>query len=180
MRFLILTYELSILVCLGGSPLYAQGFDTLLNELAGSEADQRESEIGDQQKRDEHSPLPLSSTDLTAPPEDDAFAPEQNIVTDGVTLQGLDKQTARVFIIDVSVGQTVEFGTLKVVVKRCEKAPLEDRQESMAFLTITETKPKSVPLMLFSGWMFASSPALSALDHPIYDVWIKECKNLEN
>ncbi|MBP9777540.1 MAG: DUF2155 domain-containing protein [Alphaproteobacteria bacterium] len=114
-----------------------------------------------------------------APPEDDDFAPEENIIANGVALQGLDKQTGRVFIIDAAVGQTVEFGSLKIVVKRCEKAPLDDRQESMAFVNITEVKPKSSPLTLFSGWMFASSPALSALDHPTYDVWIKECKVLK-
>jgi hypothetical protein len=95
-----------------------------------------------------------------------------------VTLQGLDKQTARVFIIDAAVGQAIEFGPLKIVVNHCEKAALEDRQESMAFVTITETKLNSPPTSLFSGWMFASSPALSALDHPNYDVWIKECKTV--
>jgi hypothetical protein len=128
-------------------------------------------------------PLP-SSTELQAaerqgPTEEDDFAPMKNVVTNGVTLQGLDKQTARVFIIDALVGQSIEFGTLKIIVQHCEKAPLENRQESMAFIRITEQKPNSAVQNLFSGWMFSSSPALSALDHPIYDVWIKECKVLE-
>lgn len=160
------------------TPLCAQNFDSLLNELSGSDADQRESELADQKKGEDQS-LPPSSTDLTSPPEDKNFPVEENVITNGVTLQGLDKQTARVFIIDASVGQPIEFGTLKIIVKHCEKAPVEDRQESIAFVKINEEKPNSPPLQLFSGWMFSSSPALSALDHPVYDVWIKECKMLK-
>lgn len=158
-------------------PLYGQSMDTLLDELVGSDADQRESELQDN-KKDDTTPAPLSSTDLTGPPEDDAFAPEKNIITNGVTLQGLDKQTGRVFIIDAPLGKTIEFGTLKIVVKHCEKAPLDDRQESMAFVVISEEKPVGTLQNLFSGWMFATSPALSAMDHPTYDVWVKECKAL--
>ena len=103
--------------------------------------------------------------------------PQKNSITNGVALQGLDKQTARVFIIDAPVGQPIEFGTLTVVVQHCEKA--SQRQESMAFVQITEKKANSDPQNLFSGWMFSSSPALSAFDHPVYDIWIKECKVLE-
>jgi hypothetical protein len=179
MRNIMRIYPLLIMASLWESPLYGQDFDALLNELSGSEVDQLESEMADQQKGKDQVPALPSSTDLTSPPEDDDFAPEENIIANGVALQGLDKQTGRVFIIEAAVGQSVEFGNLKIVVKRCEKAPLEDRQESMAFVDITEVRPKSSPLTLFSGWMFASSPALSALDHPTYDVWIKECKLLK-
>lgn len=158
-------------------PLYGQTMDALLDELAGSDADQKESELQDH-KKDDTTPAPLSSTDIIGPPEEDAFAQEKNIITNGVTLQGLDKQTGRVFIIDAPVGKLIEFGTLKIVVKHCEKAPLDDRQESMAFVVISEEKPVGTLQNLFSGWMFATSPALSAMDHPTYDVWVKECKAL--
>lgn len=168
-----------LLIVLLTPPLWGQNFDALLNELSGSEADQLESELGDLKKEDNQPHSSLSSTDLTPTSEEDELAPEKNIVTNGVTLQGLDKQTARVFIIDSVVGQTIEFGTLKIVVKHCEKTPLEDRQDSMAFVTISEEKPPSPPHNIFSGWMFASSPSLSAVDHPAYDVWIKECKTLK-
>ena len=174
--FFLMTYSWLLMIVLA-TPLYGQTFDALLNELSGSNADQLESEMTDPIKQD-LPPPPLSSTDFTSLPEEDDFAPEKNIVTNGVTLQGLDKQTARVFIIDAAVGQTIEFGTLKIVVQHCEKSPIEDRQESMAFIKISEEKPSCAPKKLFSGWMFASSPALSALDHPVYDVWIKECKTL--
>lgn len=158
------------------TPVVAQNFETLLQELSGSQADELDGE--NQQKKDgKSSPQPLS-TDLISPPEeDDEFAPKANIVTKGVTLQGLDKETARVFITNATIGQTIAFGTLKIVVHHCEKTPPEERQDSMAFVTITENKPNSPSQKLFSGWMFASSPALSCLDHPTYDVWIKECKD---
>jgi len=177
LMFFMMTYSWLLMIVLT-TPLYGQSFDALLNELSGSDADQLESEMVDQTIK-EDLPPPLSSTDLVSPPEEDDFAPEKNIVTNGVTLQGLDKQTARVFIIDAAVGQTIEFGTLKIVVQHCEKSPVEDRQESMAFIKIVEEKPSCAPKKLFSGWMFASSPALSALDHPVYDVWIKDCKTVE-
>ncbi len=156
-------------------PSYGQSFDTLLNELSGSDPDEVESERKDSRKKEDYPSPP----EIPPPLAEDEFAPEKNIVTNGVTLQGLDKQTARVFIIDAAVGQTIEFGNLKIIVQHCEKAPLEARQESMAFVTISEEKPKSSPQNLFAGWMFSSSPALSALDHPIYDVWVKECKALK-
>ncbi|MBA3813355.1 MAG: DUF2155 domain-containing protein [Alphaproteobacteria bacterium] len=166
------------------TPLYGQHFGSLVEELSDSEREQRESKQAPPPPKEEPKPLAPSSTELQAAelqlsPEEDDFAVEKNVVTNGVTLQGLDKHTARVFIIDAHVGQTIEFGTLKIVVQHCEKAPLENRQESMAFVRITEQKPNSSVGGLFSGWMFSSSPALSALDHPTYDVWVKECKVLD-
>lgn len=169
------TYSFLSIFCLT-VPLSAQNFEDLLKELSGSEADQLESEKGEEQKK---SPASFSSTDVESSLEEDEFAPQENIKTNGVTLQGLDKTTARVFIIDASLGQTIEFGTLRIEVQHCEKAPLENRQESMAFVKITEAKPNCLPEKVFSGWMFSSSPALSSLDHPMYDVWIKECKELK-
>lgn len=165
------------------SPLQAQDFGSLLDELSGSEADQSESEAPPPPKEEPIRPVPssaeLQAAELENPAEGDELAPVKNIVTNGVTLQGLDKQTARVFIIDAPVGKPIEFGTLKIVVHHCEQSPLENRQESMAFVRITEQKPNVPVQNLFSGWMFASSPALSALDHSIYDVWITGCKDLK-
>jgi hypothetical protein len=91
-------------------------------------------------------------------------------------LQGLDKITARVSKIEVPVGTPVRFGTLSIRVRDCEKNPPEEEPESAAFLEIDEVRPGEVNLRVFSGWMFASSPALSALEHPVYDVNLLECK----
>ena len=91
-------------------------------------------------------------------------------------LQGLDKITARVSEIDAPVGKKVQFGNLTILVQDCEKNPPEDRPESAAFLEIDETRPGERPVHQFSGWMFSSSPALSALENPVYDVIVLGCK----
>ena len=91
-------------------------------------------------------------------------------------LQGLDKITARVSRFDVAVGETARFGTLLVTLRACREAPPIDPPEAAAFLEIKEVKPGEAPTALFSGWMFASSPALSALEHPNYDVWVTGCR----
>jgi hypothetical protein len=91
-------------------------------------------------------------------------------------LLGLDKITARVSRFDAAVGQSVSFGTLSVVVRDCEKSAPEERPEDAAFVQIYENRPGEEPVRRFSGWMFSSSPALSALEHPVYDVNLLDCK----
>nr|WP_158048011.1 DUF2155 domain-containing protein [Skermanella pratensis] len=91
-------------------------------------------------------------------------------------LQGLDKVTARVVTIEVPVGQPVEFGSLRITAQTCRKASPVEPPESAAFLEVVEERPDEATEALFSGWMFASSPALSALEHPVYDVWVIDCK----
>ncbi|GEO36503.1 hypothetical protein GGE65_001359 [Skermanella aerolata] len=91
-------------------------------------------------------------------------------------LQGLDKVTARVVTLDVPVGDTVTFGSLRIAARTCRKASPVEPPESAAFLEIQEARPDEAVEPLFSGWMFASSPALSALEHPVYDIWVIDCK----
>jgi hypothetical protein len=91
-------------------------------------------------------------------------------------LQGLDKVTARISTIPAPIGQPVRFGALEIVVRACRKRPPEEPPESAALLEVRELKPSEAPAELFRGWMFASSPALSALEHPIYDVWVLDCR----
>lgn len=93
-----------------------------------------------------------------------------------VVLQGLDKVTARISVVEVPVGGSGRFGSLLIAARACQKSPPEEPPEAAAFLEITETPAGVTASSLFSGWMFASSPALSALEHPVYDVWVKDCK----
>jgi hypothetical protein len=94
----------------------------------------------------------------------------------GAVLRGLDKTTARVTTFTAPLGQMIRFGTLQVTVRDCRKRPPEDEPESAAYLDIDEIRPgETAPVHWFSGWMFASSPALSALEHPVYDVWVLDC-----
>ncbi len=90
-------------------------------------------------------------------------------------LQGLDKVTARVSTIHVPVGSSARFGTLDIIVHHCDKRPPEEPPESAAFLDIAELQPGQPAKTVFRGWMFASSPAISALEHPVYDVWVLGC-----
>lgn len=92
-----------------------------------------------------------------------------------VELQGLDKITARTSTFQVSIGETVKFGTLVITPRACDRAPPTDPPESKVFLDIYEEKPGEPRTDLFHGWMFASSPALNALEHPVYDVWVLQC-----
>ena len=95
-------------------------------------------------------------------------------------LQGLDKTTARVSRFDAPVDQTVRFGTLVITVRACVKKPPEEEPDTAAFLIIDEVRPGDAngveSKRVFSGWMFASSPAVSALEDPIYDINVLDCK----
>jgi hypothetical protein len=108
---------------------------------------------------------------------------------DRATLRALDKITGRSVDITVKVGEPVVFGSLNVELKACFQTPPEEVPESAAFLKITSLRPVSQeqaeamkisvkpgePPVLFSGWMYASSPGLSALEHPVYDIWVIRC-----
>lgn len=100
-----------------------------------------------------------------------------NIDYNTAILQGLNKVTARISSIRAPVGVPVHFGTLEIVVRACRKTPPEEPPEAAAFLEIHDIKPGEAPVEVFSGWMFASSPALSALEHPVYDVTVVDCIN---
>lgn len=91
-------------------------------------------------------------------------------------LQGLDKITARISTFEAPIGQIVSFGTLKITVQACNKRPPEETPESAAYLRIDDQKAEGGTPPLFEGWMFASSPALSALQHAVYDIWVIDCK----
>ncbi|HXZ02209.1 MAG TPA: DUF2155 domain-containing protein [Stellaceae bacterium] len=96
-------------------------------------------------------------------------------------LQGLDKTTARISKFDAPLDKPVRFGRLIITVRACVKHPPEEEPESAAFLQIDEVRQGErntvVTQRVFSGWMFASSPALSALENPIYDVGVLDCKS---
>ncbi len=95
---------------------------------------------------------------------------------ESAVLQGLDKTTARISTFDAPVGEAVRFGTLEILARRCHKTPPEEPPESTAFIEIVDVRPDSEAIKVFTGWMFASSPAVSALEHPVYDVWVVDCK----
>lgn len=117
-------------------------------------------------------PLSLASCLLSAA----LAAPAGAIAGDIAVLQGLDKITARISTFEAPLNQPVRFGSLEIIARACDKKPPEETPESTAFLEIVDVRPDSPSVELFKGWMFASSPAVSALEHPVYDVWVVDCK----
>ncbi|MCB1721274.1 MAG: DUF2155 domain-containing protein [Rhodospirillales bacterium] len=102
-----------------------------------------------------------------------------------VKLRSLDKITARTEVFEANVGRTIKFGSVYIKVQACRKAPELEKPEAAAFLQVWDAPPaaegeETESEWIFSGWMFASSPGLSAMDHPIYDVWVLDCLKLEN
>ena len=96
-----------------------------------------------------------------------------DIATDTVTLRTMDKITGRVQKISVGIGESKKVGSLSVLVEKCLKKPPEETTENSAFLTIMDEDSPEKPV--FRGWMFSSNPALSAMEHPVYDIWVVEC-----
>jgi hypothetical protein len=96
-----------------------------------------------------------------------------------VVLRAVDKITARVTDLEAPLDGASSFGTLQITMRYCYKNPPEDTPEVTAFLEVTDHQPDLAPKPIFAGWMFASSPALSAMEHPVYDVWVIDCKTVE-
>lgn len=108
-----------------------------------------------------------------------------NIPGSAIMVRALDKVTATTQDYTVQIGDTLEYGSLSIDAVHCEKRPPEELPETFAFLKIRDAKLDGTGQetdeaeTVFSGWMFASRPALSALDHGVYDVWVIGCKTPE-
>lgn len=89
---------------------------------------------------------------------------------------GLDKVTARIIKFDVKINETVQFGALQVTPKVCYNRASSDDPLTTGFVEVDEITLESKMHRIFSGWMFADSPGLNAVEHPIYDIWLVACK----
>ena len=110
------------------------------------------------------------------PPEVTDAVPDAKGVKRMVILRGLDKVTGRPTDVLAPVGLPVKYGSLTITARYCYTVPPEEPPETNAFLQIDDGRPGEPPKRVFSGWMFASTPALSALEHPVYDVWVITCR----
>ncbi len=97
------------------------------------------------------------------------------IETKEVLLRGVDKVTGRVKTFQGVIGEAIHFGTLKIIPERCVTRSPEETPENAAFLNITERTKEGDDKSVFYGWMFSSNPAFSAMEHPIYDIWVLKC-----
>ena len=89
---------------------------------------------------------------------------------------GLDKITGRITNFDVYIGETVQFGALQITPRACYSRPSTETQRTSVFIEVDQVSLKGQVQRIFTGWMFADSPALNAIDHPVYDIWLVDCK----
>jgi hypothetical protein len=89
---------------------------------------------------------------------------------------GLDKITGRIIAFEVAVNETVQFGALQLTPKICFSRPVTEKPQTTSFVEVDEITTGNDYKRLFSGWMFASSPGLNAIEHPVYDIWLTGCK----
>lgn len=89
---------------------------------------------------------------------------------------GLDKITGRITTFDVYINETVQFGALQVTPKVCYSRTENEAPRTDSFVQVDEITLDRKIRRIFSGWMFADSPGLNAVDHPVYDIWLKDCK----
>jgi hypothetical protein len=112
------------------------------------------------------------------PPPDDTIVtemPTQKIENARAVFSGLDKITGRIISFDAAVGETVQFGALQVTARVCYTRPPTEATNTDAFVDVDEVTLQGEIKRIFNGWMFAASPGLHAVEHPIYDVWLTDC-----
>jgi hypothetical protein len=89
---------------------------------------------------------------------------------------GLDKITGRITKFDVYIDETVQFGALQITPRVCYTRPPTETQRTSVFVEVDQVSLKGQITRLFTGWMFADSPALNAIDHAVYDIWLDDCR----
>ncbi len=102
--------------------------------------------------------------------------PAQKIINKKASFSGLDKITGRIINFDEEIGETVQFGALRVKTDACYTRPATEAANTDAFVEVDEITLQGEVKRIFSGWMFAASPGLHAVEHPIYDIWLTDCK----
>jgi hypothetical protein len=105
--------------------------------------------------------------------------PAAKIINKKASFSGLDKITGRIINFDEDIGETVQFGALRVKTDACYTRPATEAANTDAFVEVDEITLQGEVKRIFSGWMFAASPGLHGVEHPIYDIWLTDCKGPE-
>ncbi|MGH6834706.1 MAG: DUF2155 domain-containing protein [Methylocella sp.] len=92
---------------------------------------------------------------------------------------GLDKITGRTIAFEAAAGETVQFGSLQITERACYTRPATEAPQTTTFVEVDEVGAADQYKRIFSGWMFAASPGLHGIEHPIYDIWLTDCKGGE-
>jgi hypothetical protein len=123
-------------------------------------------------------PKSVPQTPATLQPGDEVVSepPAQKIVNKKASFSGLDKITGRIINFDEDIGETVQFGALRVKTDACYTRPATEAANTDAFVEVDEITLQGEVKRIFSGWMYAASPGLHGVEHPIYDIWLTDCK----
>jgi hypothetical protein len=116
-----------------------------------------------------------------AAPDPNASPPQFSAQGGSVlTLRGLEKITGRPTNITAPIGKPVSFASLTITARYCYSTPPSEPPETAAFVQISDHRPNQPEKQVFSGWMYASTPGLNGMEHPLYDVWAISCNNIAN
>jgi hypothetical protein len=121
-------------------------------------------------------PPPPSGAALQPGDEVVTMPPAVKVANPTAVFSGLDKITGRITTFEAAIGETVQFGALRVTPRACYTRPPTEPQNTDGFLEVDEITLQNETRRIFTGWMFAASPGLHAVEHPIYDVWLTDCK----
>jgi hypothetical protein len=123
-------------------------------------------------------PKAVPGSPATLQPGDEVVSepPAQKIVNKKASFSGLDKITGRIINFDEDIGETVQFGALRVKTDACYTRPATEAANTDAFVEVDEITLQGEVKRIFSGWMYAASPGLHGVEHPIYDIWLTDCK----
>ncbi len=156
-----------LLYLVGGiSPAFAQ--DTMPEDLV-EDPDAPDAQQNEQTPPDDQQTV-VPDVTTTSPTE----GRKANKVAE---FSGLDKITGRIISFDVYVNETVQFGALQVTPRVCYSRPASETPKTTSFIEVDEITLDRKIRRIFTGWMFADSPGLNAVEHPVYDVWLKNCKD---
>src|SRR5207244_555449 len=126
-------------------------------------------------------PKGVPQSPATLQPGDEVVSepPAQKIANKKASFSGLDKITGRIINFDEDIGETVQFGALRVKTDACYTRPATEAANTDAFVEVDEITLQGEVKRIFSGWMYAASPGLHGVEHPIYDIWLTDCKGPE-
>ena len=123
-------------------------------------------------------PRACRSSPATLQPGDEVVSepPATKITNKKASFSGLDKITGRIINFDEDIGETVQFGALRVKTSACYTRPSTEAANTDAFVEVDEITLQGEVKRIFSGWMYAASPGLHGVEHPVYDIWLTDCK----
>jgi len=129
------------------------------------------------QRQPRGAPQPPGAQTASVPPPDEQIdQPTPKVANNSAVFSGLDKITGRIISFDVAMNETVQFGALQVTPRACYTRPPTELPLTDGFVEVSEVTLQGEVRRIFSGWMFAASPGLHGVEHPIYDVWLTDCK----